>query len=305
MPIVALSCPHCGAPVAPRLGGAVTCAYCMRALVGVPEAAWAALLDAKDDESVPDGRLTCRVEDVFYAVRGLIARGARADVLLAERVRRPTEQVVLKVFREARHAGVEAARHELAVLTKLTGSEARGAALFTTLLPQPIAAGPLVSRDLPERGTLVYRWRSGFQYTLADVREAYPDGIDGRAAVWMWRRVLAVLGWTHASGFAHGAVAPEHVLVHPRDHGALLVGWSKAAPCDAASRARDLAMSARAILHVVDPPRLPEALGRLALRISKDAADDDASGLAELALHAATAAYGPPTFHPFTMPGWR
>jgi hypothetical protein len=277
----------------------------MRALVGVPEAAWAALLDAKDDESVPDGRLTCRVADVFYAVRGLLRRGARADVLLAERVRRPTEQVVLKVFRSELAAGLHAARLEHATLAKLAESEARGAALFATLVPQPIAFGPFVSRDLPARGALVYRWRSGFQHTLSDVREAHPDGIDGRAAVWMWRRVLALLAWTHASGFAHGAVLPEHVLVHPRDHGAVLVGWSKAAPCDEASRARDLVMSAQAILHVVDPPRLPEELGRLLLRVTKEAADEGASALAASALHAATLAYGPPTFHPFTMPGWR
>jgi hypothetical protein len=305
MSISALACPNCGAPVAPRLGGAVTCAYCMRTLTGVPEAAWAALLLAKDDEGIPDGRLTCRVAGVLYAVRGLLARGARADVLLAERVRCPTELVVLKVLRAGTAVASDAASREHALLVRLAGSTSDAAPFFTTLLPQPLGVGPLQSRDLPERPAIAYRWRSGFQHTLADVREAYPHGIDGRAAVWMWRRVLALLAWTHATGFAHGAVVPEHVLVHPRDHAAVLVGWSKCAARATASEAADIAMSARAILHTVDRAGLPEELGRLLDDVATGALDLDARALADRVLDRATAAFGPPTFHPFTMPGWR
>ena len=43
-------------------------------------------------------------------------------------------------------------------------------------------------------------------------------------------RVVAGGGsvWTHRAGVVHGAVTPAHVLVHPRDHGAVLVGWGTA-----------------------------------------------------------------------------
>lgn len=61
--------------------------------------------------------------------------------------------------------------------------------------------------------------------TLADVRAAYPDGLDYRDAAWMIRRLLLALAVAHRRGRIHGAVLPEHVLVHPDKHTALLVGW--------------------------------------------------------------------------------
>ena len=60
---------------------------------------------------------------------------------------------------------------------------------------------------------------------LADVARAYPDGVDPRDAAWMWRRLLAGLGWAHRAGVIHGAVLPGHVLIHPAEHGLVLVDW--------------------------------------------------------------------------------
>ncbi|POM24227.1 hypothetical protein BTM25_28540 [Actinomadura rubteroloni] len=61
--------------------------------------------------------------------------------------------------------------------------------------------------------------------TLADVRAAYPGGLDARDVAWMWRRLLVGLGFAHRTGVVHGAVLPEHVLIHPADHGVVLVDW--------------------------------------------------------------------------------
>jgi hypothetical protein len=69
--------------------------------------------------------------------------------------------------------------------------------------------------------------------TLAQVRAAYPDGIDVRDAAWMWRRLLVALGYAHRAGVAHGAVLPEHVLIHPAEHGLVLVDWCYSATPDA------------------------------------------------------------------------
>ncbi|MEU9000143.1 molecular chaperone DnaJ [Streptomyces caniferus] len=62
-------------------------------------------------------------------------------------------------------------------------------------------------------------------HTLAEVHDAHPGGLDPRDAAWMWRRLLAALGWAHRAGRVHGAVLPEHVLVHPGLHGLVLVDW--------------------------------------------------------------------------------
>ncbi len=61
--------------------------------------------------------------------------------------------------------------------------------------------------------------------SLAEVMAAYPDGVDPRDAAWIWRRLLVALGNAHRAGVIHGAVLPEHVLIHPRDHGLVLVDW--------------------------------------------------------------------------------
>ncbi|GAA0268805.1 lipopolysaccharide kinase InaA family protein [Cryptosporangium japonicum] len=60
---------------------------------------------------------------------------------------------------------------------------------------------------------------------LATVARAYPDGVDPRDVAWMWRRLLVALGAAHRAGIVHGAVLPEHVLIHPDDHGLVLVDW--------------------------------------------------------------------------------
>ena len=61
--------------------------------------------------------------------------------------------------------------------------------------------------------------------SLAEVRGAYPGGLDPRDVAWMWRRLLVALGVAHRAGVVHGAVLPEHVLIHPAEHGLVLVDW--------------------------------------------------------------------------------
>ncbi len=69
-------------------------------------------------------------------------------------------------------------------------------------------------------------------YTLRQVREAYPGGIDPRDMAWMCRRLLVALGLAHANGVIHGAVLPEHLLIHPELHGLVLIDWTCAVTPD-------------------------------------------------------------------------
>jgi len=62
-------------------------------------------------------------------------------------------------------------------------------------------------------------------YTLGEVRAAYPKGLDGRDVAWIWRRLLNILGFVHASGVVHGAVLPMHVLIEPKEHKLVLIDW--------------------------------------------------------------------------------
>lgn len=68
----------------------------------------------------------------------------------------------------------------------------------------------------------------GEHVSLADVIKAYPNGLDFRDAVWMFKRLLMALGFVHRKGVVHGAVLPTHVLVHPTEHGAKFIDWAYA-----------------------------------------------------------------------------
>jgi hypothetical protein len=67
-------------------------------------------------------------------------------------------------------------------------------------------------------------WLAGFR-SLAEVRAAFPGGVDPRDAAWMWRRLLVAIGTAHRAGVIHGAVVPDHVMIHPAEHGLVLVDW--------------------------------------------------------------------------------
>ncbi|ONI90035.1 adenylate cyclase [Saccharothrix sp. ALI-22-I] len=62
--------------------------------------------------------------------------------------------------------------------------------------------------------------------TLADVRRAFPDGLDGRDYAWMHRRLLRAIAGAHRIRLVHGAIVADNVLVHPQKHGIVLAGWS-------------------------------------------------------------------------------
>ncbi len=62
-------------------------------------------------------------------------------------------------------------------------------------------------------------------FTLREVREQYPAGVDPRQMAWIWRRLLIALGYAHDLAVIHGGVLPSHILIQPEAHGLLLVDW--------------------------------------------------------------------------------
>ncbi len=321
-------CGSCGAPLEARWAEIVlVCRFC-----GCQNA------PGKRGEPVPssvpdDGRPRFSVGGRTYVVEGHLASGDSCEVYRGRWAQRLGELVVIKVLRALSDADL--IRREESFLTRLHASSAQGASHFVTRLPQPIARGTLAGKDGLERGVLVLRWPAGFQHTLEDVAHEHPAGVDGRIAVWVLKRLLEILGFIHRSGVVHGAVTPAHVLVHPRDHGAQLVGfaaataWSKTSqePLPVVARAHrdhypaevvadrwvspttDVAMAARCALAVAgaagfaDAGRLDGALGRLVVAAA-GGAHDDAWALRDEVDHAASDAYGPPRYNPIAMPGW-
>jgi hypothetical protein len=334
-----LTCPTCGAPFSPDASGRIfTCSFCGTSARAERRLVHAARFRSSLErlETVDRGRDDVAVvAGVPYRLLGRIARGQSSDVFLAERATRLTELVVLKVLRAPEDADLF--DREWQALAALRASEAPGTPQFSQRLPQPVSRGVLQAPGVTPRATLVLRHKSGFVHTFDDLASTHPGGLDPRHAVWLWRRLLELLGWVHHSGWAHGALLPEHLLVHARDHGVAVVGW----PC--AQRLRDdgglvavaparepfyppdllagapprveadLVMAARCVAYAVNggkvglPPSFPAPLAALFRPYVEGgrAPTDDAWQLEKLVTDAAREAFGPRSYIRLPMPGWR
>ena len=290
------------------------------------------VIPGKSPNSVPpripdDGRPRLTVGGRTYLVRGLLAKGRYSNVYLARWVVRLGETVCIKVART--DAGRDALRREQQSLRDLWKSDAQGAPYFLQQLPPPIDHGP-VRIDGEEFWVSVLQWRPGFHTSLERAVERRDGRLDGRILVWVVKRALETLSFIHRSGYVHGALTPDHILLHPREHGAILTGFSSAQritsslkrpvsyPSDprwrdlypavflqgaAPTPADDIALLCRSILHAAGTSwinrsgSLPAALGRV-LRDAADGTIADAWELREQVTAAAAAGYGAPKYSP-------
>ncbi len=257
------------------------------------------------------GAASVGVGQFRYAVFGRVGRGGGSDVYLGQRDAPLSERVVLKILRAG--GDEEPLRREHEALRALACSDAQGTAYFSQRIPQVVALGPADTPGKPL--TLVLRHHSGFLETLQEVVAAFPQGLDPRHGVWIWRRVLETLAWVHKSRRAHGAIVPEHLLVNARDHGVMLLGWSACGSLGGAlSPRQDLTMTARCVAYALSggsgqvPAALPRPLAEL-LGPYLDGAGalptEDAFELRERVGQAAREAFGPPRFVELATPAWR
>lgn len=230
MPFISLMCPQCAAPL-PRAAywRTVTCSYCGATVSRGAQTVRAAAFHEAYLRVHQAVELPARVVAVGERQYGLLAGlggGESSQVFLAQRVHPFGERVTLKL---ARDAGASAAQQQEAhVIRQLQSLTTTGSAYFSQRLPQLVASGTARDGTSPERHALALRHPTGFWGSLADVMRGHETGVDPRHVVWMWRRVLEVLAYLHDNGWAHGDLCPEHLLVHPRNHGVQMIGWGRA-----------------------------------------------------------------------------
>lgn len=293
------SCPSCGAPVPEEAIGRsfTTCAHCGATFSPSGRAVFRAPFRRSLEEAEAGVRGAIQLRGRSYVPECTLAESDHAVVVLARAVVPVVERVILKLSRSAEH--VERERTALAALAE---ADVPGRAHFTTRLPQWVASG-VAELDDARTPAIAVRARSGWLHTMRDVGAAFPDGLDGRHVVWMWRRVLETLGFAHRAGWVHRRLTADHLVVGAHDHGVLVVGWAGAAQTGEGAEPRaDLAALARVFTDLAAP--LPEALAPL-LRASLDGAHGDAWALGDAVGHAARTAYGPPVFQPLSLPHFR
>lgn len=294
-----VNCPYCGATVT-RSKSVVEAARFREARARMLDNAWLAYAS---------GSPVVRWQGRRLVLLKPLGVGENAEVFLAERIGPLPERLTLKLAHAA--TPPETLASEAATLNALQQSAAPGAAYYSQRLPQVIGCGRTERAGGYDREALLLRHPAGYWGSLAEVLHYQPGGIDVRHAVWIWRRVLDLLSFVHASGFTHGDLAAEHWLVQPRDHGIHLVGWARAKP-DAGPEAiaRDLMQAAWTVRSLLCGGEqlpaiasgIPRPLADLLRQGSEDAdwcARVGAAGMDRALQAAAREAFGPPAFIPF------
>ncbi len=335
----ALICPQCKAPLtAHRFARSATCAYC-GTTVFLDESSVSAesFHESFKHWNAPESYgigAYLSLGGRHWVVEKLLAQGEVADIYSGRLARWPTELVLIKILRDNNDAPF--LQREETTLQALVHSQARGAAHFLRLVPQPVVMGTVNGSAYHGRAVSILRHESGFNHTFVDVKRAYPDGIPARSVIWIWRRLLELFSFMHRSGFAHGAVLPEHLLVQQNDHGVRLVGYGRSSrlgepfpgmcpgceknyPLSDSSIHKlttdlDVVMSARCLVDLLNgdletcelPGAVPPALAALISRVARLDPRKQAVG-DPLAIHQQLAeisdqVYGAPVFNPIRMP---
>lgn len=310
---VALNCPQCSAPL-PRVAiwRSVKCESC-GALITRTEAIVKrddfrqALVRARQGLPAAGDVICCR--GASYALMQRLGSGEVSEVYLAQRSGPMPFLVTLKLSTSA-DAAVRYAR-EAEVLRELHDSGSDTAMAYAAQrLPEVVTHGPA---DVGSGSyALMLRHPTGFWGSLASLHDRFPQGFDPRHAVWIWRRMLDVLHFVHAQGWAHGDIRPEHALVHPQDHGIRIIGWVKAQKgATLESQSVDVVRSARVVQVLLGmndrapgAGHVPAPLADLLERAARDEGfcrAEGARGLDALLRSAAQAAFGAPSFVPLNL----
>jgi hypothetical protein len=260
-----------------------------------------------------DGRvLTTR--RATYRVGGPVASGDIAELYAVD-----GEAALLKLPR--RPEDNDLMRAEAAALSTLARD---GDPKFRAYAPRLLESFTHEDAARARRTANVIARQRGF-VSLAEVHTAYPGGLDPRDVAWMWRRLLTGLGWAHHAGLVHGAVLPEHVLIHPGEHGLVLVDWCYAVPSGAtipalvakhraaypsevtarepATAATDIFMAAGLLLRLIGDPPVPLRRFARGCRYDKPRMrPQDAWHLLAEFDELLDDLYGPRRFRPFAMP---
>jgi len=206
---IPVTCSRCLASVN-RSGGLKFCPHCGDDLAG--------------EDTVRLEPIVLQAGELELVVRERFALGLVANLYRCS-IRKHADSV-LKIARTST-ANKHLAR-EHAGLTRLHAADIDGQ--FAPFLPRVIGTLSYTAPpDEPQRAN-VLTYHAGIHspaelYSLEEVRGTYPNGIDPRDMAWIWRRLLTVLGFVHDQKTVHTCVTPDHVLIEPREHKLVLVGW--------------------------------------------------------------------------------
>lgn len=279
-------CPSCAAPLASSQSDCFVCSYCGSELQLEPRQGFC--IPTPRHYPRPSYLGTVVIGNRRYRVHGRLGKGAAGDAYLVSLDQNLTELLLMKVGLE--NTAEVSLRQEWETVQSLRAQSS----FLAHMLSDPVVLGRLEKGSGSQQMAAVYRWRHGFSFTLQQASQQYRQGIEAHHAVWIWNRILDQLACLEALGYSHNALRPEHLLLHPRDHGVVFCGWSQA---ERNRSHRDRADSGSCIASVLGSTA-PQSLRQLAC----SAGEFSSSLLLQKTLKAeARRLFGPPTFRTFTL----
>ncbi len=160
-----------------------------------------------------------------YVVDELLYEGDISNIYHAIYEDGGVEHVLVKVARDPKDNDL--VTNEARILRHLAaaGSDFNSLKPYASQLVETF--GYREDRSSQTRQAVVLKSIDGL-YSFEQVKKRYPDGIDPKDMAWMFGRLMFALELAHANGVVHGAVVPSHVLIHPEEHGLVLIDWSYA-----------------------------------------------------------------------------
>jgi serine/threonine protein kinase len=124
--------------------------------------------------------------------------------------------------------------NEARVIQRLREGE-RPDSVFLKYTPQVVES--FVSADRRRVNVLTLVESPDQYYSLAEVRAAYPNGVEPRVMAWMGRRMLEIVAYAHQKGVVHGSLVPTKFVIHPASHAGVIHDWTMSPEDDQPLRA--------------------------------------------------------------------
>lgn len=160
-----------------------------------------------------------------YSLTTLLRTGDLSDVHLA-RGKGPGDETVEYVLKISRGRGSDVyLDHERKILSDLLTNA--GDSTYRRYLPTLAESFP--AHDAIQKRVNVFTHLGEGYYTAEVIHEKLPS-LDGRHLAWMFKRLLAILGFTHQCGYVHGGALPPHCLFDTNGHGLCLLSWTHSVP---------------------------------------------------------------------------
>lgn len=132
-----------------------------------------------------------------------------------------TDNEVVKITKT--HKDNDLLDNEATVLSKLCESK-DGDHILVKTIPKLIESFSIRTDSKEKRQVNIIQYHKDYM-PLSKIMKLYPEGLDPRHIIWIWKRLLMTLGFVHKEKIIHGCINPDNILINPVDHSVILIDW--------------------------------------------------------------------------------